>query len=248
VNKEEQLEADAMNGKPAVLQRPWTARGEMLVEDRLVIQGVVDSNRAAARIFVTGEVTEDYIGNEAVRLLINANDIYYKNKAGCEPLFVNTRDNTVRMTRFDPEFVWRCFHPDILAGLVQEEIARIGVEMDPWEMDYFDFYQNMVAALKATYGENVIMVKVRSNADDFYQGIYLACLLLFGKPGYRDVPIAAHFARKEAAEFLRHAVFIQLDKKRMEELEALRNEYGGIQTITNPEMHFIVSIYESEAE
>jgi hypothetical protein len=248
VNKEEQLEASAANGKPAVLQKPWTARGEMLSEDKLVIQGLVNNNRAAARIFVTGEVTEDYIGNEAARILINANDIYYENKAGCEPLFIDTRDNTVRMTRFDPSFVWRCFHPDILVGLVQDEIARIGVEMDPWKIDYFDFYQNMIAALKVTYGENVIMVKVRSNTDDFYQGVYLACLLLFGKPGYMDVPIAAHFAQKEAVEFLRHAVFIPLGKKRMEELEALRNEYGSIQAITNPEMHFVVDIYEAEAE
>jgi hypothetical protein len=215
----------------------------MLPADKSVIQGLADKNRAAARIFVTGEVAEDYIGEAAVRLLISANDVYYKNKAGCEPLFINTRGNTVRMARFEPEFVWRCFHPDILVGLVKNEIERLGVDMDPWKMDYFDFYQNMVAAMKEAYGEDVILMKARSGVEDFYHGVYLACLLLFGKPGYMDVPVAECFAQKEAADFLRTAVFLPLNPIEKEQLTRIREEYSGIRAITNPEAQFVVDLY-----
>ncbi|MDR1073826.1 MAG: hypothetical protein LBL45_09165, partial [Treponema sp.] len=124
------------------LPRPWTARGEMTGADKAVIQGLADKNRVAARIFVTGEV-----GEAATRLLVNVNDVYYKNNAGCEPLFVNTRNDTIRMTRFNPEAVWRCLHLDILVELVPDEIDRLGVNMDPWKMGCFDFYQNMAAAM-----------------------------------------------------------------------------------------------------
>jgi hypothetical protein len=228
----------------AALPKPWTKRGEMISADKAVIQGLVDKNKAASRIFVTGEVAEGYIGDAATRLLLNINDVYYNNKAGWEPLFINTRNSTVRMTRFDPEVVWRCFHPDILVGLVQDEITRLGVDMDPWKMDYFDFYQNMAAAMKTAYSENTILIKAKSGVDDFYHGVYLACLLLFGKPGYMDVPVAGHFAQQEAVEFLRTAVFLQLNEAEKKKLEMLRKEYGAIQALTNPEMHFIVDLYE----
>jgi hypothetical protein len=148
------------------------------------------------------------------------------------------------MTRFDPEFVWRCVHPDTLVDLVRDEAARLGVDMDPWKMDYFDFYQNMVAAMKATYGEDVIMMKVRSSVNDFYHGVYLACLLLFGKPGYMGVPIAEHFAQKDAADFLRSAVFVLPNGAEAKKLAALRKDYGSIHALTNPEMHFVVNLYE----
>jgi hypothetical protein len=228
----------------AALPKPWTARGEMISADKPVIQGLVDKNRVASRIFVAGEVAEGYIGDAATRLLLNINDVYYKNKAGCEPLFINTRNNTVRMTRFDPATVWRCFHPDILVGLVQDEITRLGVAMDPWEMDYFDFYQNMVAAMKAGHDEAIAVVKKGGGIDDFYRGVYLSCLLLFGKPGYMDVPVAEHFAQKEAADFLRSAKIFQLNEGARKKLETLRKEYGSILALTNPEMHFVVDLYE----
>jgi hypothetical protein len=148
------------------------------------------------------------------------------------------------MARFDPEAVWQYFHPDILVGLVQDEIDRLGVDMDPWKMDYFDFYQNMIAAMKAAHGEAVAVVKKGSGIDGFYHGIYLSCLLLFGKPGYMDVPVAGHFAQKEAADFLRSAEIFQLNEDEQKKLEALRKEYVDIQSLTNPEMSFVVDLYE----
>jgi hypothetical protein len=228
----------------AALPEPWTARGEMLSADKAVIQGITDKNRVAARIFVTGEVAESYIGEAATRLLTSVNDVYYENNAGAEPLFVNTRDDTVRMTRFDPRRVWGCFHPDVLVELVKAEIDRLGVDMDPWQMEYIDFYQNMVAALKDTHGDAVAAVKKGAGIDGFYHGVYLSCLLLFGKPGYMDIPVAEHFAQKEAADFLRNAEFLQLNEPERKKLELLRKDYGSIRVLTNPEMHFIVDFYE----
>jgi hypothetical protein len=228
----------------AALPKPWTRRGEMLPDDKGLIRSITDKNRSAARIFVTGEALEGYIGEAAVRLLIAVNDVYYENGAGCEPLFINTRNGAVRMARFDPKFVWRCFHPDILVGLVQDEIDRLGVDMDPLKMDYFDFYQNMAAAMKAAYGDAVAVAKKRSRIDDFYQGMYLSCLLLFGKPGYMGVPVAEHFAQRDAVDFIQYMEMLRLSDAETQELERLRKEYGSVQALTNPEMHFVVDIYE----
>jgi hypothetical protein len=228
------------------LPEPWTKRGEMLPDDKLTIQGTVDKNRPAARIFITGEVLESYVGDPAARYLLSANDVYYENGAGKEPLFVRTRNGTIRMTRFDPRFVWQCFHPDILVELVQDEIDRLGVNMDLWKMDYYDFYQNMVVEIReAAQGEAAVMVKEESGIDGFYHAIYLSCLLLFGKPGYMDVPIAGHFAQKEAADFLRNADVFRLNEPALKKLEELRKEYGGIRSLTNPELRFIFDLYES---
>jgi hypothetical protein len=224
----------------AALPEPWTKRGEMIPFDKRIIEATVDKNLLAARIFITGEVSEDYIGDLAVSHLLSINDVLYENGAGCEPLFINTRNGTVRMTRFDPAFVWRCFHPDTLVKLVQDEIDRLGVDMDPWKMDYFDFYQNMTAAVKeAAQGEAAAMVRGKS-LDDFYHGIYLSCLLLFDKPGYMGVPVAEHFAQKEAADFLRGAEVYRLNEAARKRLEKLREDYGSIRSLTNPEMNFVV--------
>jgi hypothetical protein len=116
--------------------------------------------------------------------------------------------------------------------------------MDPWKMEYYDFYQNMAAAMKADHGEAVAVVKKGSSIDDFYHGVYLSCLLLFGKPGYMDVPVAEHFAQKEAADFLRSTEIFRLNEDEQKKLEALRKEYGNIQSLTNPEMRFIVDLLE----
>jgi hypothetical protein len=175
---------------------------------------------------------------------LSINDVYYENGAGAEPLFVQARNGTIRMARFDPAFVWRCLGPDTLVKLVQDEIKRLGVDMDPWKMDYFDFYQNMIAAMKAVHGEDIAAVRKEDSINNFYHGVYLSCLLLFGKSGYMDVPVAEHFAQKEAADFLRNAGIFQLNGSEREKLEGLRKKYGSIRSLTNPEMSFVVDLIE----
>jgi hypothetical protein len=220
----------------------------MLDVDKSVISFVAEKHRLAARIFVTGEAAEDYIGAAAVRCLIGANDVYCERDINSEPLFVETKEGTIRMARFEPRLVWGYFHPDLLFELFQDEVDRLGVGdkvgMVPRKMDYFDFYQSMAAAMKEAYGENIVLMKARSNVDDLYQGVYLACLLLFGKPGYMDVPAAAHFAQQGAVEFIRTAIFLQLRHNELKRLEELREKYGGLTALTNPEVNFVIDLYE----
>ena len=226
-------------------KRAWTARGTVQEADKAVIAALTDKNKVAARIFVTGEAHETYIGDAAHRLLINVNDTLYKNGASSEPLFIETRNDTVRMARFDPAVVWRCFDPEILTTLVKNEADRLGVKMDPWEMEHFDFYESMVAAIDA--GNNGLAIpktKQGAGLDYFYNSVYLSCLLLFRKPGYMDMPAAQHFSNLSAAEHLKHVEYRPLKLNEEEQVRKLREEYGHIQALTNPELNFIVSLYE----
>ena len=60
-------------------RKVWTARGVMTDADKPVIAAIAGKSKPAARIFVTGEAAEGYLGDEAVRLLVNINDVYYEN-------------------------------------------------------------------------------------------------------------------------------------------------------------------------
>jgi hypothetical protein len=225
------------------LPEPWTKRGEMLEVDKVAVRSLSDRDTVAARIFITGEAAISYIGKDAAAFLMGVNDSYIKGSR--EPLFAYTKEQTIRMTRFDPWVAWRNFHPDLLIELLEAEIDRVGIDMDPWQMDFFDFYQNMIAAIKArNCGETLAVVKHGSSAE-LYHGIYLACLLLFGKPGYMDVPVASHFAREEAVHFLHGVELYQLNKAAVKELQKLKKKYGGIKFLTGQELEFVIDLYES---
>jgi hypothetical protein len=225
-------------------KKAWTFREGMAFADQAVVQALVDKNKVASRILVTGEVHESYIGEAAVRLLVNVNDTLYGNGAGQEPLFIETRTGTVRMTRFDPRIVWGWFPPDTLVELVEEEISRLDVDMDAWAMGHFDFYQSMIAAVKEKRGDFWLpAVYSGSDINTYYNAVYLSALLLFGKPGYMDVPVAEHFAYPPNAEFLASTEWNGLDDVQREKAEKLRSEYGNIHGLTNPELKFIVDLY-----
>jgi len=225
-------------------KRAWTAHGMHTAIDKQVITALVDNNKMAARIFVTGEVHENYVGEVAYELLLGINDTLYKNGASQEPLFVETKDGTVRMTRFDPSFVWRSFHPDILVGLLIDEAKRLGVNMDPFDMDHFDFYESMITALKAEKGEFIFpIVSKGGDMDTHYNAMYLSCLLLFEKPNFMDIHVAQHFADLSAETQLKYAKYRELDVVQQKELIKLRKKHAHIQALTNPELDFIVSLY-----
>ena len=226
-------------------KRAWTARGEVTDADKVVIRGLAEKNKVASRIFVTGEVHEDYIGEAAYRLLININDTLYKNGAGCEPLFTETRSGTIRMTRFEPKAVWECFDPDTLVSLISAEAGRLCINIDPWAMNHFDFYQAMVAYIREDKGDYWLPVTFKgSDINTYYNAVYLSALLLFGKPGYMDVPVAEHFAYPLNAAFLGNTEWNGFNEAQREEADKLRKEYGNINGLTNPELNFIVSLYE----
>ena len=225
-------------------RRSWTARGEMQEADKAVIQALVNKNLVAARILVTGEVHERYIGDAAVRLLVNINDTLYENGAVFEPLFVQTKDNTIRMTRFDPDVVWRWFHPDILVRLVADEAARLHVDIDPLGMDHFDFYEEVVNCIRKKADLGIPIAWKDSDLDTYYTALYLSCLILFGKPGYLDIPVAQYFAQPAVVECLVEMDYRFLTTAELNKLEELGKKYCHIQALTNPELKFIVSLYE----
>jgi len=225
-------------------KKAWTVRGEMQEPDKLVIWSVADKNPIAARIFITGEAHEKYLGDAAVRLLVNINDVLYENGASQEPLFVETKDGTVRMTRFDPNFVWRCFHPDLLVRLVAEEAKRLHVDIDPLKMDCFDFYEEMVRVISSRAGRDVPIAWKDSDLNDYYSAVYLTSLLLFHKTGYLDIPVAQFFAQPSVADWMARADYRPLTAGEYGNMEIIRTEYEKIQGLTNPELNFIVSLYD----
>ena len=106
-------------------------------------------------------------------------------------------------------------------------------------MDHFDFYQPMIAAIHEEHGIFKIPAAGRgSSLDELYSAVYLSCLLLFGKPGYLDVPAAQRFADPAAAHHLRLARYRELDEAEREEVAWLAEQYGHIKALVNPEINF----------
>lgn len=221
----------------------WTAREVMHPADKAVIAATAENDLVASRIFVTGEVHEGYIGDRASRVLVNANDCYYTNGVSLEPLFTETKRGTIRMERFDPKFVWGCFHPDKLVALVGEEAARIHVDVDPMEMDDYDFYQEMVRAILKG-GPVVPVTWKNSTFDDCYNAVYLFCLLLLGKPGYLGVHVAEFFSAPEVAEWMASVDYRDLTAAEYGNLEILKGEYAHIGALTNEEMRFVTGLFD----
>jgi hypothetical protein len=230
-------------------QRPWTEHGAMLSFDRAVIAEVVGHDLMAGRIFVTGEASEDYLGEDAAAFLEYVNEAYYSKKFpkkhAVEPLFTDTRHNTVKMTRFVTRDVWTSMPVETLAKLIEAENARMGINFDPWNMNSFDYYKEAVDALRKEHGATVAIPADPLKHDAFYHAVYLSCLLLFDKPGYMNVPVAEHFAQPEAAEFLKTVQYADLDETEQRTVQELRDNYGVIQALTNPEVHFILDCYDT---
>jgi len=220
------------------MNRQWTKRGTVTEEDKILIAAIVKENPVASRIFLTGEVHEAYIGDIATGILYAANDTVK------EPLFVQTKDSTVQMARFDPEAVWKCFDPKLLDTFLDAEEERLGlpkVGLDEW-----DFYASMVASLQMQHGNVSVPFTKKRDLGSFYQVIYLGCLWLYGKGGYMAVPVSHHFALPETAEYMRNDFTIRpLSVAEMNKLENLREQYKNVSGLTNTELNFLLALYEA---
>jgi hypothetical protein len=73
--------------------------------------------------------------------------------------------------------------------------------------------------------------------DDFYDVVYMGCLLLFDKPGYMGTPVYEHFALPRGTPSLH---FDELDAKELSVLDELQEKYGGLVGLTNHEVQFVV--------
>jgi hypothetical protein len=227
--------------------KSWTSRGKVTEADKAVIRQITVHNLVASRIFLTGEVHQDYIGQTASILLNSINDVLDGSMIGfegdiySEALFQETAQGTIRMSRFEPNVVWTCFHPDILKSLHLEEEKRLAIKV---QLDEFDFYKSLVLSLKSKYGEYIFPVSNEySNPTIFYNCQYLGALLLYGKPGYLTVPVSEHFAIPENAEFLRSVKFRTLSEHERKMAMTLRKKHKVVQGLTNPEINFLFDLY-----
>jgi hypothetical protein len=218
------------------MERTWTKRGKMTIEDKAVVGVLAEQNPAAGRIFVTGEVFEESLGSIAANLLYAANDTL------TEPLFVQTRQGTVQMARFDPEAAWPHIRPDLLERLVFEEGQRFNVEV---RLDEWDFYSSLVLTTRERWaGVWRVPIAGQEDLDSFYHAMYWSCLFLLDKPGYMAVPVSQHFALPDAVEFTQSGQFRQLPGAEQEELLAMRSRYGEVRGITNSELNFLLRLHE----
>jgi hypothetical protein len=217
----------------------------MLPEDMKVVRALADRSPEAARIFVTGEACKEYLGDAAVDLLLSINDTLYKKKMEGEPLFVDTWDSTIRMLRFEPKKVWGYFHPDMVVNLVQQESDRLNAGVDPWKMDVFDFYEEMIRSIKGKYPYSIPDTsQYLGDINIYFHSTYLSCLLLFGKPGYLDVPVQTYFAQPDVADWMRNVLYRELTAPEIGKLVELESRFGKVQALTNPEMNFAINLYE----
>jgi hypothetical protein len=102
----------------------------------------------------------------------------------------------------------------------------------------------MIDALSKKIGNSVPIAWKDSDLDYFYNAVYLSCLLLFGKPGYMDAPAAEHFALPQAADFMKSVDYRPVKETERGKLQALREQYGNIQGLTNPEIHFVIDLFD----
>jgi hypothetical protein len=239
-----------MEKQKTAVSRSWTARGAVSEADKAVIRGMVEHNPVAARIFLTGEVHEDYIGQPAALLLYSINDAIDGSMKGHdgtyieEPLFIQTKAMTVQMARFEPEAVWRCCGMDFIKKLHAEEEKRLDMEI---RLDEPDFYQSLISTVKADCGEYIFpVVKQYGSLDTFYNIMYLAALILYGKPGYMAVPVSQHFALPETAGFLKNVEYRPLTKAEQKEVIELREKHSVVRGLTNPELNFLVGLYDRD--
>ena len=215
--------------------------------EKALISVIAEKYPSASRIFVTGEVHKSYIGTDASCLLLSANEMTD------EPLFVLTNNDTIRMTSFDPAVVWRCFHPDILSRLVEEESKRLGV--GGVILDFFDYYKSMLMTIKARYeGKSIFPIidkTLRSelgDIDSLFLVSYLGSLLLFEKTGFEDVSPERFFAMPLAARFMQTVHYCILNERESSELRDLRQKHGNLKGLSNREINFLSRLFDSKSE
>jgi hypothetical protein len=232
-------------------KRGWTARGAVTEGDKVVVKRIAGHNPVASRIYLTGEVHEGYVGETASILLTSINDVIDGSMKGHdgkyieEPLFIRTKQETIQMARFEPEAVWRMLDPGLLQQIQGEEEKRLGVAV---QLDEFDFYQSLISAFKAEHGAYIFPVAENyGELDVFYNIMYLSALLLYGKPGYMAVPVSQHFALPENACFIRAVKFRPLTKAEQNKIVELREKHKVVQGLTNPELSFLLSLYDADA-
>ena len=228
--------------------KEWTKRGEMTANDLSVIEEAVKNDSfGIGKIVVTGEVYATELTVESICALEGLNELTN------EPLFITTKNRTIRMLRFEPEKVWRTIHPDTFTALVKMEEKRLGTPSVI--LDEFDFYYSMVETMRQEKIKEdksrppVVcpVVKDHRNVGEFYQFMYLASLMLFNKPGYMAVPITEHFALPETVSYMENVKFRQVNEYEESKYQNICKTCIDKAGITNNELDFLSGLFESHA-
>jgi hypothetical protein len=82
----------------------------------------------------------------------------------------------------------------------------------------------------------------------FYNIMYLASLMLLGKPGYMAVEVARHFALPEAAAFMERVHYRALTSAEEKQVLELREAYQDIECLTSTELAVMYQLYKANPE
>ena len=225
-------------------KKSWTFRGYNLIFDKPVIKGMSEVHKVASRILLTGEVNMDYIGEEAVGFLLDINDACLKEGINIPPLFEETKRMTIRMRRFDPKFVWRCVNPHLLIDLARDEIARIGITMEPEMLEYPDFYESLIYCMhyNGKYYSAALWPCIPFDAH--FTITYLNCLLLLNKSGYLGVHVSEFFTDPVILKYIWETRFRTLNKEEQKKVTGVREKAKHINELTNDELECMATLYE----
>ncbi|MCL2129816.1 MAG: hypothetical protein FWH35_05630 [Treponema sp.] len=229
-------------------KKPWSFRAYNLIFDKLIIQNVVKADKRAARIFLTGESHIDYLGEDAVGLLLGIQNADIKSRVFTEPLFTGTRNGTLRMTRFDPKFVWPCMDVDTLLDLVDDEMERLNLTLEgELLLDDFDFFESMIACMQKHNGEYCVpTIKRDMTLDEHFCNTYFACLLLFNKPRYMDVHVSTYFSNADTHRHFAQMEYRVLNEEEQKKVKVLKDKYGRLPWLTNEELLCVATLFEEE--
>ena len=223
----------------------WSFRDYNLIFEHELVKLFQQNNMVASRIFLTGEVDIEYIGEMSANQLIEIDRVNIDFEDKRNPLFIETREGTIRMSRFDPLFIYKCFTPDNFRRVVNDESTRLGINMTADEMFRDDYYEAVVDHIKEKNGEWIVPILRSNNNEEFYQAMYLACLLIHEKPCYMGVHIATHFAAPETAEYLSYVQYRNLSDNEIDEVLKLV-KYQEFRGLSNPEVLLALNILEGK--
>jgi hypothetical protein len=234
----------------------------MTETDKSVVISLLNEIQQACRILVTGEAAIETLG-DVNQGWLHASNMTLAEEYGKDPLFAVTREGTIRMLRYDPAVIWEMVRGlrsatemEVMRQCLVDEQDRLNIPFDI-QFDWPDFYEAMVKTIRlevekktgSTYCVPVFKAgsdSILTQSDVFYHFIYLSSLLLFNKPDYMAVPVSRHFALADAEEFMSGAIYRELTRAEINQLERLALRYEGIEGLTSTELEFLIGLYDTD--
>jgi hypothetical protein len=221
-----------------MFEKPWSFAEEMSSEDISLMLEILlsgDDGSVYGRLALSGEIPIDVLGTEDCSKLLSLEEVW-TSKCENPPLFIITRDATLKMLRFDPQQLWQLLPQEYINQAARLELTRLSVK-EPVTVTDCDFYRSVVRYWARKYPECAVC------ADSSYGWYrqYLTMLLLLEKPGLNDVSVGRFFALGKTEQMLRNMVFKPLSEEQKECVEGLRHLYSESPYIFPEESSFVYS-------